>query len=240
MTYYVNAVPSEPLVITVRDKAGAPVNLAAASSVVFVGDALPAGTASINNAAQGKVQYLFSSPFASAGLYVIQVRVNYASGGPDISGPVTLRVENLSEPAALLLTPSQVEDLTGVPVSRNQVARAQALIGLVVGQDLNDPDWYPSEPTRDVYWLKSAVAWQATATPVTPTQPGAGDYDIPAGARSVSTGDLSISFGDDGYTAGAGGVNELHGNARLALNRLSWLGNFQVIRTHSMFEDWVA
>lgn len=216
VTFYVGEQPSDPLIITVRDSAGAAVNLTDVSTVSLVGDPLPAGTCIINNAALGKVQYTFTAPFTVAGSLVEQVKMVDTVAGIDYSAPFTLSVANMAEPATALVTPAQVETFTGQVVSENDIARAQGVISLAAGVNIADPDWLELVSTADTYWLELAVSYQAVE--VGHQLAGESMIGFP-GAKSLSNGDVRVTFSDSVDSS----MPELGSLARAALMRLSWL-----------------
>ncbi|WP_157107670.1 hypothetical protein [Nocardia amikacinitolerans] len=81
--YYVEQKPVEPLVLTVRDERGVPRNLSAYDSAqVFISGTNgfgfdDAGTASITDAANGRITFTFTgnSVFGTVGRYRIQVKL---------------------------------------------------------------------------------------------------------------------------------------------------------------------
>lgn len=215
--FYVNERPSDPLVVTVTQADGVtPRDLTAVSSVALVGDVLPAGTTSVNNAALGKVQYDFTAPFTEAANLLLQVKL---TTGVDIdySAPFTISVQNAGDTVVPIVTPAAVEATTGVSVSGVDVVRAQGFVGLVVGRDLTDVAWLLTVSTRDQFWLRQAIAWQASEHPADSVVAVSLPY-IP-GASSITNGDVSISYRDDS----SGELANLCANARLAVNKLSWL-----------------
>jgi hypothetical protein len=215
--FYVGEQPSDPLVVTVTDEGGAPRDLTGVTSVQFVGDPLPAGTAAIANAAQGKVQYDFDAPFVDAENLRVQVKM-LTGGDSDYSAPFTISVQNPQDALVTIVTPQQVEAWTNVSVSNGDVVRAQGLICLVVGRDLTDVDWIDEDVSnQDLFWLQQAVAWQASEHPEDTTVRVQMPY-VP-GASSITNGDISISFRDDSQSE----LAQLAGNALLAVKRLSWM-----------------
>lgn len=216
-TFYVGEQPSEPLVITVRDAAGAPVDLDPVTDVFIVGDELPEGVASILNEVEGKVQYTFTGPFEDAGILTLQVQLIFTNGGVDYSAPFTISVLDPADDLATIVTPAQVESWTGVSVSQSSVVAAQGVVMLVVGRNLTDELWLASIGDQDRFWLNQAVAWQSAENPGGDTVPVAMPY-IP-GASSIKNGDVAVTYRD-------GAVNELTNlaaNARLAIKKISWM-----------------
>lgn len=214
-TFYVGEQPSTPLVITVRDQAGAALDLSGVSSVEMVGDPLPAGNCAVINAALGKVQYDFDEPFATSGSLVEQVAM-FSGTGIDYSAPFTLTVADLTEAAGLRLTPTQVESMTGASVSENDIARAQGVISVAAGINPLDEEWRAWLSPADAYWLDLAIAYQATEA--ANVQAGLDIFGV-TGATSVANGDVRITFRQDADRT----LPELGSLARSALMRLSWL-----------------
>jgi hypothetical protein len=223
--FYKGEQPSDPLIVTVRDDAGNPVSLSDVSSVEFTGDPLPAGTAGINNASQGKVQYTFSAPFTAASDLTLQIKMTDDVAGIDYSAPFVIRVLDPADTSPTLVTPPQVEVTTGSSVTQSQVVRAQGLVSLVVGRDLSDADWYAGLSQSDQFWLKTGISYQAASMAdqdrssiVVPYAPG---------VSTLRTGDQTVT-----YSAGGGSVGELASlasSARLALKRLSWMSGSRTV-----------
>ena len=217
VTYYVGERPSDPLVVTVTEPDGVtPRDLTGVTSVQFVGDPLPAGTAAIADALTGKVQYDFSAPFTDAENLRVQVRMNEGTD-VDYSKPFTISVQNVLDALATIVTTSQVEAWTGVSVSLGDINKAQGLICLTVGRDLTDVNWLDGVSNQDMFWLQQAVAWQAAEHPADSTITVALPY-VP-GASSIANGDVSISFRDDSQSE----LSNLASNALMAVKRLSWM-----------------
>jgi hypothetical protein len=218
ITFYVGEQPSDPLVVTVTEADGVtPRDLTGVGSVSFVGDPLPAGTAAIANAVEGKVQYDFSAPFTEAENLRLQVKMSTGADA-DYSGVFTVSVQNPADTLATIVTPMQVEAWTSVSVSNTDVVRAQGLICLVTGRDLTDQDWLDSNVSnQDLFWLQQAVAWQAAEHP----EDGTITVALPhvPGASSISNGDVSISYREDNQSE----LANLASNATLAIKRLSWM-----------------
>lgn len=216
LIFYIGEQPSDPLVVTVHNSDGTVRDLTGVDTVDFVGDPLPAGTTSIVSAPQGKVQYDFDAPFAVAANLTIQIQMN-ENGDVDLSEPFTISVQDPGEAITPIVTPSQIESWTGVSVSNNDVVRAQGIVSLVVGRNLNDAEWYADLSTNDQFWLQQGVGWQAAEHPQDTVV--AMDFPYVPGVSSISNGDIAISYsegGGDEYVS-------LAQNAKLALKRLSWL-----------------
>lgn len=215
--FYVGEQPSDPLVIAIKDADGTARDLSSIVTASLVGnDLLPDGTASVSDAAAGLVQYEFSAAFATAENLVLQVKTVDGDGSVDYSAPFTLIVRDPADAATQLVTPAVAEATTGVPVSDDNIARAQGTISLVSGRDLSDSDWFAALSTADTFWLKAAISHQAAALADRETS---GTVAMPyvAGAASVRSGDVAITY------SGAQSAADVSANARLALSRLSWL-----------------
>lgn len=222
-TYYVGEQPSDPMVLTVTDAAGDPVDLSDVSAVALVGDELPAGMATVENPFAGTVQYKFTAPFADSGSLTLQVAMTDTDGGVDYSAPFTVTVADPSEGTALLVTPVEVENWTGVPVSVSDIARAQGQVSVACGRDLSDPDWLGGLSSSDYYWLRLSVAYQAAEIAMS-----SGGLSMPyvPGATSIANGDVRVTYGEGGGSQMTG----LNGMANAALQRLSWMGNFRSVQ----------
>jgi hypothetical protein len=215
--FYVGEQPSDPMVVTVTEPDGVtPRDLTGVTSVAFVGDPLPAGTAAVANAAQGKVQYDFDDPFTEAENLRLQVKMT-TGDDVDYSAVFTVSVQNPADTLATIVTPVQVEAWTSVSVSQSDVVKAQGVVGLTVGRDLTDPLWLLTVGDRDLFWLQQAVAWQAADHPEGSGVSVALPY-VP-GASSIANGDVSISYRDDAQSE----LSILAAHARLAIKKLSWM-----------------
>jgi hypothetical protein len=215
--FYVGEQPSDPLVVTVTEADGVtPRDLTGVTSVQFVGDPLPAGTAAVALAAEGKVQYDFSAPFVEAENLRMQVKMTTGTD-VDYSAPFVVSVQNEADALATIVTPVQVEAWTSVSVSQSDVVKAQGLVGLVTGRDLTDAVWLLGVNDRDLFWLQQAVAWQASEHP----EGGGVSVALPyvPGASSIANGDVSISYREDSGDE----LSNLVANARLAIKKLSWM-----------------
>lgn len=214
-SFYVGEKPSQPLVVTVTDDAGTPLDLNAYVSVALVGDGLPAGTAATSDAQAGEVSYTFTDPFVTAGPVEFLVRLNTASGGIDYSGPLVLSV--LQRPADSRVTLALARLITASDVSSDSLLRAQSQLSLLVDRQLWDDETWDALPERDSSLLRQAIAWQGLHLDQVEQSP----MPFVPGATSLSTGDVSVSFGD-GATPGAVALSPL---ARNLLRRLSWHRN---------------
>jgi hypothetical protein len=223
VVFYVGEQPSDPLVVTVTEADGVtPRNLTDVDTVEFVGDVLPVGTASIANAALGKVQYDFDEPFEEAQNLRLQVKM-ITGTDVDYSAPFVVSVQNLDEATVPIVTPAQVEGWTNVSVSTGDVVRAQGIITLVVARDLTDAVWFAGVAAQDQFWLQQAVAWQAAEHPEGGTVRVALPY-VP-GASSIANGDVSISYREDSQSE----LANLAANAKLAVSRLSWMRQLRTV-----------
>lgn len=101
-----------------------------------------------------------------------------------------------------------VQSLTGARVTPAQFSQSVGIVGSYIEQEITDV-WYADLSVKDQTRIRTAIAWQSTYTAPTVTQH--------PGAKSISSGDQSISYGD---------VSSedifLHPLALRALNRLSW------------------
>lgn len=211
--YFVGETPSRPLVIVLKKADGTVYDLTDYSDVTLVGDGLPAGSTIVTDALNGRIQYSFSAPFTSAGVLDLRVELRTVDGDVDYASPMQVTVANESPGATLYATASDVEAITGTPVSNNKIARAQSMVSLACGYDLTDTTRTFS--SRDTSLLRQAVAWQAEAL-----QAGRINEELPAGASSISLGDAAVSFGP----GGSGSHPWLSSLARAAILRLSWMG----------------
>lgn len=133
-------------------------------------------------------------------------------------------------------TTANVETITGTTVTSAQLNAAQAVVELFVGVT---PDADDAATTRDLHWLKQAVAWQSVWQK---DQPGfstrssveGGDQD---GARWTYTSKAAVNLAP---------------LAIRAIKNLSWMGNRSVavslpataplafnVETSDAYHDWV-
>lgn len=222
--YYVGETPSRPLVINLRDSSGEQLDLTGLT-VTLEGDGLPAGTTTVTDATTGEVEYEFTAPFTEAGILEVRARLVSGSGDVDLTDPMEIPVYDDST-GTLIMTPAQVEGITGTVVTASNIARAQSMVSLAVGRDLSNPDVVASLTDNDLYLVRQAVAWQAEGI-----RTGKVNESYPTGAVSISSGDQSISFGSGGSSSDASLLAPL---ATLAVKRLSWMG-WRSVRSTSMF-----
>lgn len=118
---------------------------------------------------------------------------------------------------AAILTPAEVNGITGVTPSVTDIVTATGIVESVTGVDLSTA---PSLPFRkaDVRHLKQAVAWQARYVKEHPDV-----LTREAGMTGANTNGVSVSWGPGGSEGGL--VAPL---ARMALRRLSWRGSRSV------------
>jgi hypothetical protein len=121
-----------------------------------------------------------------------------------------------------LTTPEKVEEVTGTAVDAADITRAQAVIGLATGVDL-DADSLPYA-TRDVRHLTSAVIWQ-TSFMKTHAEQVAEAMVAVRSAVSASANGVSVNYGEAIRGTLNGIVAPLAG---MALRRLSWRGSRSV------------
>jgi hypothetical protein len=235
-TFYVGEQPSDPLVITVRDSAGAPLSLTDVSSVSLIGDDLPDGSLDVSDAAAGKVQYTFDAPFDSPGVLQLQVSMQDQAGGLDYSAPFTITVASPATADSLIVTPSQVEIWTGVPVSLNDIARAQGDIMLVVGRDLTNSAWLSSLAYTDQFWLRMAVAQEAAERAQAPVSGAITASTVP-GAVSVTNGDVSVTFAEAAVTGSLNGP-ALGIRAVSAIKKLTWMRPTRTLYATPFLSDY--
>lgn len=198
--------PSEPLVIRVTNSDGEPVDLDQYDSMELIGYGLPEGITSIADAAAGRVQYTFTAPFADVGTVEARVVLTQEDGDVDYSPVFSFEVYDVV--TSTFLSGPQVFTITGQNSSRAARAKAQSIVGLVLHRDLSDTDWLDRLGARDLGLLRQAVAWQSVFTPT---------LEVPPGATSVATGDVSLTFG--GSSAESTVLATL---TAMALSRLSW------------------
>lgn len=210
LQFWVGEQPTDPLIITVLDADGSARDLSDYDTVTFIGDPLPDGVASINNALLGRVQYDFNAPFTTSGSFVIQVQLN--DDGTDVSSPITLEVREFVEYENLRVTPSQVWAATNVSVSDDQIARAQNDIILFTGIPLNDDDVWVDLSANHQYWFSLSIGYQAAWRAA-----GQGAaFNVP-GAKTVKSGDVTVTWGTSTTTE----QNEIAPLARVALARIN-------------------
>lgn len=230
--YYVGDEAPSPLAVNVKRSDGSPFDLTPYEEVTVEGDGLPDGATTVLDAPAGRVQRTFDEGFAEAGNLQIRLKLLDAGGTVDYTDPMTLPVHDPGPDEAMpqLVTTDQVEAITGVLVSSDDIIQAQNVIALAVGIDLSDPDWVATLSAADQYWLALAVAYQSTTTAGGDDAASAasapfGLAPIP-GVASVKAGDVQVVYDKSGTSQGATAalLSSLHPNAQLAIRRLSWLG----------------
>lgn len=134
---------------------------------------------------------------------------------------------------ALLATTKEVQDNTGVSVSSETIRRAQTIIDLICGRDLNDPKVVEGLGARDQSRLKTAVAYQAAWMDAHP------EVFTTMDVESIDQDDLAVEFR---ASSEAQLVSPL---AKMALSRVSWRKRGMAsVSVNSVFqqrqyrEDW--
>ena len=220
--YYTGTEAPSPLILHLKRSDGVAFNLVPYQTVTVEGDELPTGPTAVIDALNGVVQRSFDDGFASAGALALRVRMETGGGVVDFTDPAVLHVYDPAPGSVGIVTTDQVETITGTLVSENDIAMAQSVIGLVVGKDLTNVEWYIGLGTSDQYWLKQAVAWQSTGgnDTVGANSPVAAGAPLPQGVTSVSVGDVSLGFA----AATTAYDSMLLPLCQLAVRRLSWMG----------------
>jgi hypothetical protein len=157
LTFYVGERPVDPVIWdTGRDLTGLTPSL--------VGDALPAATVVVHDAAAGQVAISFTAPFTQVGVFTVQVRLARGTGEADLTDTVQFRVLDPAQTGAFtVINPGSVEGITGQSVSGPNVLQAQSLISLLVDRDLTDATVLAAINARDTALLRQAIAWQAAS-----------------------------------------------------------------------------
>lgn len=226
--YYVGDQAPSPLVVRMRRTDGSVFDLTSYDSVLIEGDGLPPGLTTVIDAEGGVVQRDFDLGFAEAGVILIRARLEEA-GLVDYTDIAELPVWDPSEPTTSVVTPGQVEGVTGTAVSTQDIARAQGLVTLAVGVNLSDPVAWVLLSPQDQFWIGTAISYGSACIADTQGQ----DTVVvvkPPGVASMSTGDQSVSFDatPSGSAGGGSGLAELCPEAVAALRRVSWLGTHTV------------
>lgn len=208
--FFVGEQPSSPLTIDLTDSSGAALDLSVYDDVELISEEIPAGTLSIVEPAAGRVQYVFSAPFAVAGTVSYQIRLEQLDGDTDYTPPATFQVLSTTSTGAIV-SASMASDITGASVSGADLVRAQHQIGAVLGHDLFDTAFTGRRTGRDMYLLRQAVAYQAAGL-------GQAAMTVPIGVTAVSQAGLSLSFGAPTGLA----ESQLSPWAVSLLKRLSW------------------
>lgn len=116
-------------------------------------------------------------------------------------------------------TAQQVIDITGTSVTDAQLTRAQASIEMYSNRIYADTD---KIRTRDLYWLRLAVAYQAA------WQVGQYDLHTRIDANQIQQDGVVANLNDTAMTLGP--------EAKKALQRCSWMRG-RTIHVRSPFED---
>jgi hypothetical protein len=203
--------PSDPLLITVTDAAGAPRDLSTYNAVTVEG--LPAGTTAITNAAQGRISYTFTAAFAQAGTASFRVKLAQADGDVDYTPYGQIEV---SDAFVLRASPTQAYNATAQQVSAAELQQAQVQIALTVDRDLADATVWAAISPRDQGLLAMAISWQAVELKRTAD---AGLGALPGNVTAMSTAGQSVSFAPGTSVAS---ISNLSPIVVKVLNRLSW------------------
>src|SRR6478735_3318371 len=118
--------PSQPLLITVTDADGVPLDLEVYDTVTVEG--LPEGVTTLADAPNGQVQYTFIAPFEEAGTVSFRVKMEQDDGDTDYSPYGEVEVTGAF---VLRATPTQAFNATAQQVSNEDLQRAQVQIALV-------------------------------------------------------------------------------------------------------------
>lgn len=134
---------------------------------------------------------------------------------------------------ALLATVRDVQDNTGVSVASETIRRAQAIIDLVCGRDLNDTKVTDGLGTRDKNRLKMAVVYQSAWMDAHPEVFSTMDV------TSIDQDDLAVEFRDNSE------AQLIAPLAKMALTRVSWrkrgmasVSVNSVFQRRQYVEDW--
>lgn len=111
---------------------------------------------------------------------------------------------------ALIATVEDVQTNTGVSVASETIRRAQAIIDLVCGRELDNTEVMTGLSLRDRNRLKLAVAYQAAWMDSHP------EVFSTMNVESVNQDDLAVRFRDDPE------AQLLSPLAKMALSRVSW------------------
>ena len=111
---------------------------------------------------------------------------------------------------ALITTIEDVQRTTGVSVAADVLRRAQTVIDLLCGRELDDPKLNERVNTRDLGRLKLAVAYQAAWMDAHPEVFSTMDV------ASIDQDDLNVKFRDDSEAQLVAPL------AKMALSRVSW------------------
>lgn len=101
-----------------------------------------------------------TSPFVTAGIYNMYLRLTATSGGSETFFATDIRVLALGV-ASGWATTSNVRSITGETVTENDLADAQMVIELYAGRTFAGSQANDSIRPKDAVWLQKAVAYQA-------------------------------------------------------------------------------
>lgn len=101
-----------------------------------------------------------SSPFASAGIYAMYLRLTASGGGTETFFATDIRVLALGGSSAWTTT-SKIRSITGSTVTEDDLAMAQGVIELYSGRTYAGSQANASIRPKDLGWLEKAVAYQA-------------------------------------------------------------------------------
>jgi hypothetical protein len=243
--YFVGDKSPSPLILHVKTSDGQPYDLSNYDTITVTGDDdLPPGDTSVLDAENGIVQRTFDTGFEAAGLLLLRVKME-TTLTEDWATDIQLPVYDPTVPptTTLLLDTGEVEGITGVIVSENDISRAQSVLTLVTGRNLGDAEWISDcVSTGDQFWLKTAVAWQSAET--TGTAASAPVIVRVPGATSIANGDVSISFSSSGNTTNDTLASLLTPSASIAIRRVSWMGAGRTVHAtgflqrHSYGDPW--
>jgi len=242
---------------TLTQSNGTPVDLTDAVEVRFIMQPDVNSPAIIDaDPTTGKVVYdLQLDDVDTPGDYKFNFQVEWLEGPITYpsSGPMTLRVlPSLNPPVpptttTPLVTVDEAYLLTGSYTTDQALMEAQIQISTYLDRDLTDQEWLDSLSKQDMYRLEKGIAYQAVC--LTPAEDGSGSNsspfaNLPPGVRSVSQGDISISFADDA-TGGSGGaslsaISAVSGLCVLTtkiLDKLSWRKSIRTITPVPMHHE---
>jgi hypothetical protein len=219
--------PGDPALITVTSPDGAARDLTdyTVNGVLYAPDGTDVSTGSytqISDAEEGLVQFDWPVPsaFDVPGVYLLTLELTTADPDIlDITTSVEVEVIVAPPPSVLTLraTTETVSAVTGRSVSSLDISAAQSVITLFTARNLSDDDVWDSFTDESQYWISLAICHQAVFVR------DSGNDDItlrvPAGAASVSAGDVSVTMAS--ATSDEGTL--LSPLARMALSRVSWM-----------------
>lgn len=209
--FHVGEQPSVPLLITVLDADGQPLDLEVYDDVTVEG--LPDGVTTIADAPNGQVQYTFTAPFTEPGTLSFVVKMHQDDG--DLDESRTGEVEIIGTLTARA-TPAQAYAYTAQQASAADLQLAQAQVAMTVDRDLADDDVWDAIGTRDQSLIRQAISWQAVELDRTTAL---GLTAMPGVVTSMSTAGQSVAFAA-GTTVAS--MTNLSGVVVGLLDRLSW------------------